>query len=242
MVSDRSQLIPALRAGRGDVIVGSLAVTPERAAEIAFTRPVRFVAQQVVVPKADRSVRRPADLAGKTVTVRASSSYAVALARVQKRVKGLEVKPARETEDTFDLIQKVARGEEAITVADADILEAALTFEPGVKAAFALTERDPIAWGIRKENPALKSALDAFLVERALTGSKERIRPRRSRRDPEAGDAPGTDPELEHDLLSPPRRGARLRVRARAGVRPHARRPAGAGDPPVAGGARPVPP
>src|SRR5262249_30106712 len=70
VVSDRSQLIPALRAGQADVIVGSLAITPERAAEIAFTRPVRLVAQQVVVPKADRSLRRPADLAGKTVTVR----------------------------------------------------------------------------------------------------------------------------------------------------------------------------
>ena len=173
-VSDRSQLIPALRAGRGDVIVGSLAVTPERADAVAFTRPVRFVAQQVVVPKAERAVRRPADLAGRTVTVRASSSYAAALARLQARVKGLRIKPAGETEDTFDLIQKVARGEEAITVADSDILEAALTFEPGVKAAFALTERDPIAWGIRKANPALKAALDAFLVERALTGSKER--------------------------------------------------------------------
>jgi membrane-bound lytic murein transglycosylase F len=68
----------------------------------------------------------------------------------------------------------VARGEEAVTVADSDILEAALTFEPGVKGAFALTERDPIAWGIRKENPALKAALDSFLVERALTGYKDR--------------------------------------------------------------------
>ena len=174
VVSDRSQLIPALRAGRGDVIVGSLAVTPGRAGEIAFTRPVRLVAQQVVVPKADRSIRRPADLAGKTVTVRASSSYASTLARLQPRVKGLEIKAARETEDTFDLIQKVARGEEAITVADSDILAVALTFEPGVKAAFTLTDRDLIAWGVRKENPALKSALDAFLVERALTGYKDR--------------------------------------------------------------------
>src|SRR5262245_45783057 len=37
VVSDRSQLIPALRAGHGDVIVGSLAITPERAQEIAFS-------------------------------------------------------------------------------------------------------------------------------------------------------------------------------------------------------------
>ena len=174
VVSDRSQLIPALRAGRGDVIVGSLAVTPERAKEVAFTRPVRRVAQQVVVPKTDRGIRRPSDLAGKTVTVRASSSYASTLARLQPRVKGLEIKPAPETADTFDLIQKVARGEEAITVADSDILAAALTFEPGVKAAFTLVERDVIAWGVRKENTALKAALDAFLMERTPTGYKDR--------------------------------------------------------------------
>jgi membrane-bound lytic murein transglycosylase F len=169
VVPERSELIPALQAGRGDVIVGSLAITHERAAQIAFTRPVRHVSQQVVVPKADRRVRRLADLAGKTVTVRASSSYASALARAAKRVKGLEIKAARESDDTFDLIQRVARGE----VADSDILAAALTFEPGVKAAFALTVRDPIAWGVRKEDPALKAALDAFLAERALRGSKE---------------------------------------------------------------------
>jgi membrane-bound lytic murein transglycosylase F len=174
VISDRSELIPALRAGRGDVIIGSLAITPDRAEQILFTRPVRLVTQEVVVPKADRSIRKLADLAGKTVTVRASSSYASTLARLQSRVKGLEVKPARETEDTFDLIQKVARGEEAVTVADSDILAAALTFEPGVKAAFTLVERDLIAWGVRKENPALKAALDAFLVERALTGYKDR--------------------------------------------------------------------
>src|SRR5262249_12069105 len=128
----------------------------------------------VVVPRTDRSVRKPGDLAGKTVTVRPSSSYASALTRLQARVRGLEIKPAGETEDTFDLIQKVARGEEAITVADSDILAAALTFEPRVKAAFALSARDGIAWGVRKENPALKAALDTFLVERALTGYKER--------------------------------------------------------------------
>jgi peptidoglycan lytic transglycosylase F len=43
-----------------------------------------------------------------------------------------------------------------------------------VKAAFTLADRDLIAWAVRKENPALKAALDAVLVERALTGYKER--------------------------------------------------------------------
>jgi peptidoglycan lytic transglycosylase F len=169
VVADRSRLIPALIAGQGDVVVAALAITPERAEQIAFTRPIRFVRQQVVVRAGDRSVRRLEDLAGRTVTVRESSSYAGTLRRLASRIP-VKIRSAAETEDTFDLIQKVGRGEEAITVADSDILAAARTFEPGVRAAFDLTTRDPIAWGIRRGAPALKTALDAFIVEQALTG------------------------------------------------------------------------
>jgi peptidoglycan lytic transglycosylase F len=175
VVAERSRLIPELIAGRGDVVVAALAVTPERAERVAFTRPIRFVRQQVVVPAGERRIRRPEDLTARTVTVRESSSYAATLRRLAARVP-LTIKPAAETQDTFDLIQKVARGEEAITVADSDILAAARTFEPGVRAAFDLTSRDPIAWGVRREAGALKAALDGFIVEQALAGHDQVVR------------------------------------------------------------------
>src|SRR5688500_15101148 len=44
-VADSSELIPELLAGKGDVIVAALAVTPERAEKIAFTRALRLVKQ-----------------------------------------------------------------------------------------------------------------------------------------------------------------------------------------------------
>ena len=172
-VAEQSQLIDELIAGRGDLIASSLAVTVERSARIAFTRPVRFVAQMLVVPVAEKGLNKPEDLAGKVVTVRPSSSYAATLKALQAKVPTLQVKPAPETVDTFALIQKVARGEERFTVADSDILEAALGFEPGVKGAFKLTEKDPIAWGVRKDSPELKAALDSFLVEHALSSFKD---------------------------------------------------------------------
>lgn len=159
-------LLEALSKGRGDIIAASLAVTPERQAQIGFSRPLRFVKQMVVVKKDSTLVlAKKEDLAGKEVIVRASSSYAQSL----KKIAGAKVKAADEKLDTFALIQKVARGEEAVTVADSDILEAALTFEPNVKAAFALTDKDPIAWGVRKDATALKSVLDGFIQENALT-------------------------------------------------------------------------
>ena len=243
VISDRSQLIPALRAGQGDVIVGSLAITPERAEEIAFTRPVRLVAQQVVVPKADRSLkpaggprREDRDGPGLELLRRRRSRGS------RPRVKGLEIKPARETEDTFDLIQKVARGEEAITVADSDILAAALTFEPGVKAAFTLSRARLDRLG-RPQGESRAQGGARRLPRRAgadrLQGSRGARGPRRH---PQARGAPGAHPQLEHDVLPPPRGGARLRVRAGPRVRADARGAPRAGDPPVARGARRVPP
>ncbi|MCC6807253.1 MAG: transporter substrate-binding domain-containing protein [Deltaproteobacteria bacterium] len=172
--SDLEEMMKALEEGRGDVIAASLAITPERSARAAFSRPVRTVKQQVVVKADDATLTKLEDLDGKEVTVRASSSYAASLKKAQEKLKGLKIKDAPESDDTYALIQQVARGEAKITVADNDILEDAMSFEKGVKAAFTLTEKDPIAWAMRKDNPELKQSLDGFLIENALTAFKDK--------------------------------------------------------------------
>jgi len=170
-VAEQDDLITELDDGHGDIIVGSLAVTAERSKVIAFSRPLRFVDQLVVVQTSDTSVQELADLAGRDVTVRASSSYAEALRAAT--VKGIRIKAAPETMQTLDLLQRVERGEEKITVADSDLFASARSFAPNIKSAFRLVERQPIAWGLRKTNPDLKAAIDAYLVEHALTSPRE---------------------------------------------------------------------
>lgn len=176
-VASRDELPTLLDAGKGDVIAASMAITPERSEKMAFTRALRFVKEQVVVKAGDDGLKSPSDLEGQTVTVRASSSYASVLKRLKTKDKkpkkiAVTIKPAGESEDTFDLIAKVARGQERITVADSDIVSAALAYEKGAKAAFDLTDKDPIAWGLRKDAASLKAALDAFIVEKAMTTRK----------------------------------------------------------------------
>ncbi|HYB43393.1 MAG TPA: transporter substrate-binding domain-containing protein, partial [Candidatus Methylomirabilis sp.] len=153
------------------VIIGSLAITAERSKRIAFSRPIRFVDQLVVVRTSDTSIQELADLAGQEVTVREGSSYAEALRA--SSVKGIRIKAAPESLQTLDLLQRVARGEEAITVSDSDLFAAALSFAPNLRSPFKLLERQPIAWGLRKSNSDLKAAIDSYLVEHALTESRE---------------------------------------------------------------------
>jgi membrane-bound lytic murein transglycosylase F len=163
-------MFKALDEGGGDIIAASLGVTEARAAKVAFSRPIRTVKQQVVVKSDDTSVTKVEDLDGKEVTVRASSSYADALSKL----KNVKIKAAAEGDDTYALIEAVGRGDTKITVADNDILDDAMTYEKGVKAAFTLTDKDPIAWALRKTNPDLKNNLDAFLIENALMGFKDK--------------------------------------------------------------------
>jgi membrane-bound lytic murein transglycosylase F len=174
-VAERDQMIAELEAGRGDVIVASMTVTKERAEQIAFTRPLRTVRELLVTRAGDAEVNRLEDLAGKAVLVRKSSSYAGTLAAAAKTVAGIIVQAASERDDTFDLLQKVARGEAKLTVADSDIFDAAKGFEPNIRAAFELSDKNQIAWGLRKTSKALKTSLDAFIVERALTAHKQDV-------------------------------------------------------------------
>jgi len=56
-VAGQDDLIAELTAGHGDVIVASFAITPSRVERIAFTRPIRFVDQLVVVRAPDVAIR-----------------------------------------------------------------------------------------------------------------------------------------------------------------------------------------
>ena len=175
-VAEADALLPALNAGRGDVVVASLTITPERLEQVAFTRPLRFVKQLLVAHATDKTVRSPADLAGKAVTVRPSSAHARALSRLA--IAGLEITPAPEDEDSLDLLSRVARREVAYTVADSDVVEAALGYEADLAPVLELTDRDAIAWAVRKTSPELKRVLDELLVESALTS--HRVQPYRA--------------------------------------------------------------
>ena len=170
-VPEQGDLISELNEGHGDVIVGSLAITAERSKRIAFSRPIRFVDQLIVVRASETSVQELADLAGRDVTVREGSSYAEALDRA--KVKNLRIKVAPETMQTLDILLKVERGEEKITVADSDLFAAALSFAPNLRSPFKLLEKQPISWGLRRNDGDLKAAIDGFLVEHALTQSED---------------------------------------------------------------------
>ena len=166
----RDELIPGLIEGRGDIAAAGLTITAERDELIDFTRPVSKKLSEVLVtgPSAP-PIKTIEDLAGKTIYVRASSSYRSSLDQLNQRFRqeGREeivVEDASEFLEDEDFLEMINAGLLDWAVVDdykaliwADIFEN-LT----VREDIVLREGGQIAVAIREDSPKLMDALNEF--------------------------------------------------------------------------------
>lgn len=75
------QLTDALTGGHGDVLAVPMTVTPERAEQVAFTKPLAAEVDEIVVLHKDiQGIDGLEDLAGRELYIRKGTSYAASLA------------------------------------------------------------------------------------------------------------------------------------------------------------------
>jgi membrane-bound lytic murein transglycosylase MltF len=167
----REELIPALLAGRGDMIAAGMTVTEERARRVLFTEPyIRRVDEVLIRHSGAPPLERIEDLAGRTLLLTRGSSY-VANARAlsdrlvaagQAPIRIVEAPPYLETEDVLEL---VAAGTVRYSIADDHLAEVWDKLLPDlvVQHGVHLVSGGTIAWAVHPGATALKASLDAFL-------------------------------------------------------------------------------
>ncbi len=166
----RDELIPALLEGRGDIIAASLSITPERAKDIDFTKPVsKAVSEILVTGPAAPALAGIDDLSGKTVYLRASSSYRESVDELNVRLAAAGKAPVQmelvsESLEDDDLIEMVNSG--MLPWAIVDNYKTALwdgVFENiTTREDIVFRSGGRIAWGLRKNSPQLMSSLNEF--------------------------------------------------------------------------------
>lgn len=167
----RDEMIRYLAEGKGDIAVGNITVTDERAELVDFSAPLRREVAEVIVHGASTPPIDGLDgLAGRTVHVRASSSFRESLGILNEALeaRGLApviVEPLDEHLQTEDVLELVSAGVIGMTVAD-DYMAA---FWAGVLDGIVVREDLPvrtgrhIAWAIRRDLPGMKPIVDAFV-------------------------------------------------------------------------------
>ena len=168
----RDELIPALLAGKGDIIMADMTVTAERLAIVDFTEPwITGVEEIVVTGPASAPIANVDGLSGRTVFVRPSSSYYQSLvalnARLEREGKApVTLMPAPEELEDEDLLEMASAGLVDTLVVDNHKAWFWQRVWPQLRLypAAALRTGGEIAWAVRKDSPQLKAALNEFLA------------------------------------------------------------------------------
>lgn len=163
VVNNFSEILPALQQGYGDIIVANLTINNQRREKIGFSVPLTHVLEQILIKADNNEIKKPEDLSGKFVMVDRSSSFWSTIQKMKKKVPDMQVleRPAGlRDEQELDLL---ANGDIHAVIRDSNIAEMYLGYRSDIKVAFEYGEVRDIAWGLRKDAPKLKSALDHFL-------------------------------------------------------------------------------
>lgn len=183
----RSQLIPWLMAGKGDIAAGGLTITESRKAKVDFSNPVlRDSKEFVVTGPGSRNLRKIEDLAGLEVHVQESSSYYKSLNQLNRIFEEIGLSPVKiklvdERLEPDEILEMVQAGLIPVTVVDSKLAEFWSQVFPKlvVHSDLVVADGRDFAWAFRKDSPKLKKVLNKFLAPRRHGTKLGNIRSRR---------------------------------------------------------------
>ena len=172
---ERSELLTALAAGKGDIALSAIGVTQAREKVVDFSVPVvSDIGAVAVCGPGAAAIASVDDLAGKPVFVRKSSVYYSDLVALNKRFAAegkpaVIIKEAPEELDDEDLIEMVNAGLIPYTASIDVVAKFWKQVFPKITVHEGITLRTgaDIAWAMREGSPQLKTAVNDFVARHA---------------------------------------------------------------------------
>lgn len=167
----RSQLMPALLQGRGDIISAGLTITGERQKLVDFSIPTSKPVSEILVTGPSAADLASVDaLSGQTLYLRQSSSYRESVEKLNERFlkegrAKVTIEPLSELLEDDDLIEMVNTG--LLPWAIVDDYKTQLwdgVFEDlRVREDIVFRSEARLGYAFRKDSPLLESAINDFL-------------------------------------------------------------------------------
>jgi membrane-bound lytic murein transglycosylase MltF len=180
----RDKLISAVAEGKGDIAAGNITITEQRAALLDFVpTDTKTVKEVMVLSPNARPLSVLTDLAGRTVHVRPSTSYAESLAALSAKFEaqglaGIEIKSLPDAIEDEDKLEMVNAGLLEYAVVDDWIAKIWKQVLPKLQVREDLVLRDDgrTGWGFRKESPEIKALLEEFFNSHLLKSGSIALR------------------------------------------------------------------
>jgi len=167
----RDQMLSRLGAGRGDLAVGTLTITPERLKLVDFCDPLATGVKEIVVTGPHSPAIHSLDnLSGQEVFVRKSSSYWEHLEALNQRFKSqgkapVKLRAAPEDLEDEDLLEMLNAGLVSLVVTNAYLPNIWETIYTGIHANpdVVVDDAGQLAWAMRKNSPKLAEVVNQFV-------------------------------------------------------------------------------
>ena len=161
--------IPYLLTNKVDVLVASLAVTPERAKQVQFSRPYSAATIVLYAPKA-KAIKAPADLKSLRVAVARASTQDAALTAIAPA--GTEI---RRFDDDASAMQALLSGQvDAIGCSTTVAAQIAKRAGDAYENKLVLKQQF-MAVAMRQNQPELLKTVDDFVAKRTASGDLDKL-------------------------------------------------------------------
>lgn len=160
------QLLPAAESGRVDVVCATLGVTPERSAQVDFSRPYFKTELVVLVREAPDQPESLRDLVARKVLASPGTTSERAVSRLLPESIGVFTDDAQRSS-----VQRLLEGEVDAVVMDGPAAQAAMAAQPGkLRRLPGLFTPEDYALAMPKNRDALRSQIDDCLRTLQLSG------------------------------------------------------------------------
>ncbi len=161
------EMLTMLKEGRGDMIAAGLSRTQDRLAKIKQQKmqsSIRYnrVSELLVAHKESPTINHLADLKGRVITLRRTSSFWQTAQQLVKEYK-VTLVAADELLATEILISQVVDKTIDLTIADSNLVAIEKNFRDEIITPLKLKDNVPYAYVTRNNNPQLLSSLNEFI-------------------------------------------------------------------------------
>lgn len=177
VLEDVSEILEAIKQGKGDIAAAGLVRTARREQEYLFGPDYYQVEQQVVCNRGREFPESISDLPKFQITLVKDGGHEERMREIQDEVP--EIRWSVVSDASIEmLLQKVSKKELECVVADSNIVSINLRYFPELIVAFSLTDASPLAWIIRPGAEDLRDEIHQWLEkyesDHKLTFLKER--------------------------------------------------------------------
>ena len=169
-VATAGQLLPALAAGLGDIVLAQdQALAAGRANQTQFTYAWADSAHRIIQRRDDNLINQPEHLIGREIAAYRDAEIWPLLMELKQSVASLRILEVPPHVPYRTLLERVKNGDYDLAVADSLLLEGYQAANPGLQAAYSLTAKRNMAWTVPATADELLDELNQYLNRQHFT-------------------------------------------------------------------------